>query len=551
MTYLKHIDHPFSRYVPQSDDYMERRCLVFLYAYGINEISAVTPSVRIAYDKYSAAMDPKKHTWQLRQLDNMVLSEIEKAKSFRKPVYKDALFYAGWYPDIRVAKKLTYIRHTKYLYFDFSINASSLMKRQIFSIIQSDFESVDTHRTGYIYEHLVTPLYYLYDYCIRYGINDLKQLTDDEASAFSDYLKDNMDVYYKCASQVLFRVRRILFLQDKKPDFTATLWFLERFNLTDRQNPAGTIDTFNFGDISSPDNRMYIQRYMKYLLILAPKYSAQSLKRKYLTAKSFALFLEGRNTSLTEISYTDIEDYIKQLDSMGTKPHTYNIQLASLSSLLTVLSVHEKLLIPSFPFEYYYKKEKYIHHDRTVSDDTIDRIFMVLPDFPETVGLIFLTLYSTGLRINEVCTMRKDAMKSSNEKCWLKVYQSKMRSEKEIPIPKELFRLLKRHIESDTSGSEYIFPRPSDTRRPYVARYFGEQMQLQLSLHEETSDIHFKSHDYRHTIATDLHLSGAPIAATRAFLGHKKEDMTKQYVDHLQGEIDELQDQYLKETDLK
>ena len=87
-----------------------------------------------------------------------------------------------------------------------------------------------------------------------------------------------------------------------------------------------------------------------------------------------------------------------------------------------------------------------------------------------------------------------------------------------------------------------------DANKPYQAATFVKQMKKQLLLYEETKDIDFRSHDYRHTIATDLHMSGAALGTTRAFLGHTRDDMTKQYIDHLPGRIDMLQDEYFKEN---
>lgn len=126
-----------------------------------------------------------------------------------------------------------------------------------------------------------------------------------------------------------------------------------------------------------------------------------------------------------------------------------------------------------------------------------------------------------------------------------------MRSDKQIPIPEEVSRLLRRHIKEDDSESEYIFPSCKDKTKPYQAATFVKQMKAQLLLYEETKDIDFKSHDYRHTIATDLHMSGAPLGTTRAYLGHTRDDMTKQYIDHLPGRIDLLQEEYFKENHIE
>ena len=66
----------------------------------------------------------------------------------------------------------------------------------------------------------------------------------------------------------------------------------------------------------------------------------------------------------------------------------------------------------------------------------------------------------------------------------------------------------------------------------------------------ELYHIDFRSHDYRHTIATDLYDSGAGLPTTREFVGHKDENMTKKYIDHRPSKIDRLQQQYFSENDL-
>ena len=546
--YLKSTGHPFTS-LSYSENAIGRKALTFLYALGITSLSEITADTRKAYEKYLELSVPSKVIEYIKYLDRMVLSEIEKITFVREPAYENRLFYLVYYPDIKIAKRFYYTARKEFLFFDFSLPAPILMKKQIFRILLSDLSEIENRKNHYMVQHFITPLYYLYDFCVKNQIPDLKQITLAEENAFYEYLDTNMDAISKNAPQVLYRARRFLFLSDKKPDFSATCWFLERFTLSDRKNPTRGIECFTFGDISE-DNRTYFQHYMKYLLVLSPKYSLQSLHEKYYGAKEFIRFIECRHATLSELSYSDIESFIEYKDQKEVRPETYNRTLTMLSFFLTALSVRENLLVPSFPFDYFYKKAAYLHHDRSVPEDTIDRIFTVLSDFPETLGLMYLTLYSTGLRINEVCSLRKDALFSDGNTNWLSIYQYKLRSEKQIPIPSEVSRLLKRHIASDETGSIYIFPSCRDMNKPYQAATFVKQMQKQLLLYEETRDINFKSHDYRHTIATDLHMSGAAIGTTRAFLGHTRDDMTKQYIDHLPGHIDLLQDEYFKENKL-
>ena len=43
----------------------------------------------------------------------------------------------------------------------------------------------------------------------------------------------------------------------------------------------------------------------------------------------------------------------------------------------------------------------------------------------------------------------------------------------------------------------------------------------------------FRSHDYRHTIATCFYDSGVSLQSIRDYLGHDYEEMTEQYIDYM------------------
>lgn len=545
--HMKKTGTPLSTAYPFADSPRGRKALVYLYASGIETFGDISASLRKSYSEYLALSVPTKHSEYLKQLDLMYLTEVKSHPFTRTPTYRGDLLYLGYYPDAEIAEKFYYTQKKDFLYFDFSLPAPETAKKQIFKMLTNDLTNMAGLKNHLLIQHYITPLYYLLSFISEYRIADIKKITSTEEELFSDFLKRNMASYNKNAYQVLFRIRRFLFLSEEKPDFGSTLWFLERFNLSDRLNPARPIITYSFADVASSD-RPYFQHFMKYLIVLSPKYSVRYINRKYYAAKDFICFLESRHSCLSELSYSDIECYIDKLDSQDLDPFTFNSDLAMLSFFLTVMSVRENLLIPSFPFEYFYKKAFKTHLDRSVPESDIDKILSVLYDFPETLGLMFLVLYSTGLRINEVCTLKKDAFLQNKGTYWIKIFQYKLMSDKEIPIPDELARLLLRHIKADTSYSEYVFPSCKYKDKPYGAGTFTKQMKAQLLLYEQTKDIRFRSHDYRHTIATDLHESGSPLGATRAFLGHNKDDMTKQYIDHLPGKIDLLQETYFKEN---
>ena len=48
----------------------------------------------------------------------------------------------------------------------------------------------------------------------------------------------------------------------------------------------------------------------------------------------------------------------------------------------------------------------------------------------------------------------------------------------------------------------------------------------------------FKSHDYRHTIATYFYDTGVSLQSIRDYLGHDYEEMTEQYIDYMPKKIE-------------
>ena len=59
----------------------------------------------------------------------------------------------------------------------------------------------------------------------------------------------------------------------------------------------------------------------------------------------------------------------------------------------------------------------------------------------------------------------------------------------------------------------------------------------------------FKTHDYRHTLATQFYDEDVSIQTIRDYLGHFSEEMTKQYVDFMPRRIEKASDTYFKKSE--
>ena len=59
----------------------------------------------------------------------------------------------------------------------------------------------------------------------------------------------------------------------------------------------------------------------------------------------------------------------------------------------------------------------------------------------------------------------------------------------------------------------------------------------------------FKSHDYRHTVATMYYDNDVSIQSVRDYLGHDNEEMTKQYIDYMPQKISKANEEYFKQEE--
>ena len=140
--------------------------------------------------------------------------------------------------------------------------------------------------------------------------------------------------------------------------------------------------------------------------------------------------------------------------------------------------------------------------------------------------------------------IRKNGYYTREDTAWLRIYQSKLRMEKVIPIPVVLYKLMMFYIKKKgIEGNRYVFQNKQGG--PYSANGYWHQMVDFCNAHQIRCKDHiFQTHDYRHSIATMLYKYGASIQVIRDFLGHKHENMTKQYIDCIQESIDQSSQEY-------
>lgn len=528
---------------------LKNKVYSFLMERGIHSMEEVDWDVRTSYEQYlKKTINRENKSWYLKGLDKLKLFDIKKrcdgirAGRIRLK-YEEKRIYLGYHPDYNLAKEFYYCRNTKGLIWDFSIHASPNLKYQVFTVLNYALESTSGRelRRGYL-----APLHFFYRYCIDEGITDLTQLEQNQIDEYIRKAKAEPLIKNRY-HQIVDKVQRILFIEAKDINWEANVWYLERFQFdATRYDPTRPVKRISFLDIADKENREYLKKYVKYQLGVTGASVQNIWARTYIT-KAFLRFLDQEKLAVDKLTAAEIDLYMRKLQEEDVEIITFNDKVAEIHCFfrfLTARGYYSK--VPFYP-EYYIKRATVPHHYRSVPQNTVTEIFKNLKELPEDMRLMYLHLWCLGLRINEVCSIKREGYYLKEGVAWLRIYQHKMKMEKVIPISMLLYRSMMVYIERRKIGLDsYVFQ--NSKGGPYLStHYWHEMVDWCNEWGIRCGDHVFQTHDYRHSVATALYEHGASIQAIREFLGHKHENMTRRYIDCIQRHVDRSSEQYYKE----
>lgn len=525
---------------------IRNKTIGFMFICGVYSADDIDYELRSAYHEYLTGTHVSKVSEYVKAIDRLKIESI-KHQNQENPLFTPKLKYENkkvfllYHPSYQMAMTFYYVQDKEELLFDFSIATSAVMKRQIFRMLNHILETKENWHDRR--ERFLIPLKLFYQYCIQHGIDDIEQITEKQIKGFRQSIDGKVGTKTDTYMQLIDNIRKFLFLEAKNTNWNANAWYLERFSFEDgRMNPAREIRRFTFGQIENRKNRDLLKLYMKYQLGVSQKSSIQTIRGQYYDILSFLLYLEGKGISAVAVTAEDMEKYINYLDKKGIQPEGFNRTLISVARFYGYIVTTKEISKAPLYFDYYFKNTFARHNDRAVSKESQKEILHNLKRFPMHLRLMYLNLWCIGLRINEVCVIKGGAYYWDGKDAWIKIYQNKMKNEKYVPIPTLLYQTMMKYItENDIGSDEYVFK----NRRggAYDAGTFCKQFKSCL---EEVgiTNYDFKSHDFRHTVATYLYAHGASIETIRDYLGHKESDMTRQYLDYMPDIIDDANEEY-------
>ncbi|MFR2167569.1 MAG: tyrosine-type recombinase/integrase [Coprococcus sp.] len=458
--------------------------------------------------------------------------------------YRDQWMCLTYYPEIEIAESFLTSKDGKELLWDFTLECPRNLKMQIFTVLK---EVIHTYKGRYRKEKLLA-LQRLYQFCAKQQVADIEIMTLAKEQQFEQELSERFRGEKKSAVFGILRMsRKILFLQAPEIHWNANVWFLERFHFSrERMNPSKPVEWVSFKEVTNLENQKILQKYLRYLFGITDL-SISTIRIKLLELRTFLVYFNGEENPIHEVEAEKIQRYLESVQRQDTREKTANGRITMILQFYNFLVVKGYLKKIPFRHEYYLQKEMHGHNDRSVPERIYTEILSKLAEFPEHLRLMFLHLWCTGIRGSEVCTLTGGDYEEKNGDYWLKVYQVKMKTYKRIPIPEALYKLVQVYKKKYQIGpEEYLFKSKKGGAFQYATLRYQMLKYCEKNKIADGEYI-FRSHDYRHNLATLYYDNGISLQAVRDYLGHEYEEMTRQYVDYMPKKLEKASEAYFQE----
>lgn len=519
-----------------------RRVWRYLVTHGVFSADRISWEVRCAFTAYFRRMDTPALSESVKLLDLVKLlatAEENRKAPFRHRTLDDVsgICYLPYHPDAEAARVFLTKGARDRFVFDF--RKGSKLSRDIRKMLNHIIASELTEDARITRDILA--LKDLYAFCQKEGIPDIERISKEERQRFYAYLAGTRSPKHAgIAGQILYRTRRFLFLEHGEVRWDATLWFTERFLMeTHRKNPSFCILTLDFTGIRRPEDTALLQAYIRYLLGVSDM-SLGVIAAILRHLVCFAAFLDARGAAVLDADASLIDDFVDMYLDADADNSVEKV-FRSIWRFYEYLLKNGRIAGHPYPGGSHRMRRPYRHREADVPDDVFFNLLDHLYLLPDDERLMHLHLICTGLRINEICSLKAGDYEMRNGQAWLCVYQHKMKREKRIPIPEELYLEAKEFIGLHSRApGEYLFQNRAGGA--FSQTTFREHMNRFCKSIGITSS--YRPHDYRHRMATSLYEEGVSIPAIRDYLGHTSEEMTKAYIDHIPKTIDRLNREY-------
>ena len=523
----------------------------FMLQQDIRHIAELDYGWREAFEEFlKTEVKPISSSIYLKAFDRIKRHSMQRSMTIAvkgrtlPPAYTNTVLFLPYHPNEKIADMVFNAGNKKDLVWDFSRKAPETMKRQIYEALHYILENAKGKRQLRLY---IKSLQKFYDFCTAEQIDDIEQLTRTLTDRFKATLETSQGKEYV----IIGICCKALFLQAEEIHWNANVWYMERIHLApERIDPSKPVKYLSFAEIEHTENRRLLKKYMRYGLGIT-NLSINNLRYEMNEVRSFLAGLkQAESENVCMLTPEQMDAYFREVQQRVIQTGTYNRKVMCLLHFFSYLKVRGYIERIPFDEECYLKKNVAQHHNRSVPQEVAEEILAKLYRFPEEIRLMYLHLWGIGLRISEVCTLKGGAYYIQGEDAWIQVYQIKMKTYKRIPIPAALYKLMMVYLKKHSIKAEdYVFQNTKGgAYRCETFRY--KMLKACAENNIQGGEYLFKSHDYRHTIATHFYDTGVPIQSIRDYLGHDYEEMTLQYIDYMPKKIEKASEDYFSRHSL-
>lgn len=169
---------------------------------------------------------------------------------------------------------------------------------------------------------------------------------------------------------------------------------------------------------------------------------------------------------------------------------------------------------------------------KALTREEVRRLLSVIPPTRKRDRLIVLLLYGAGLRVSELCNLKKRDV--DFERALIVVRGGKGAKDRVVPLPNFLLIEIQSYLEDREDDSEYLLV---EERREKKGRISPKTVWYLLRKYGERAGIKVTPHMLRHSFATHMLENGVDIRAIQELLGHSNLSTTQIYtkvtVEHL------------------
>jgi integrase/recombinase XerD len=257
----------------------------------------------------------------------------------------------------------------------------------------------------------------------------------------------------------------------------------------------------------------------------------------------FITYLHEKNLSIIDASNGTIRQYLAKLTKHGLSTSTQARHLSTLRQFYRFLQSDDQRL--DNPCENVDSPKVIRPLPKTLSQNEVTRLITTArsstsPEGKRTLCIIEL-LYSTGLRISELASLKTSALDHS--KGLLRVL-GKGGKERMVPVGEPATAALNNYVRVRTSflhvtiGTDWLFP--SRSSEGHLTRRRISQILKTLSLASNIEPHKISPHVLRHAFASHLLENGADLRSVQLMLGHADISTTQIYTHVLQTRLNDF-----------